>query len=95
VIAALITVIAAPLLAFASWVAQPVTATCPRGWYLATGVRVRTGAFSCHLRMPIPQWPGIDAPNGPTLPGRVWCEGIGSARQNGVRVFCAGRGGRS
>ena len=92
-IATLLAALAAPLLVLASFIARPTYATCPPGYWLATGVRVHTGAFSCHQRMPIPQWPGIDAPTGPTLPGRVWCEGIGTARQDGRRVFCA-RGGR-
>ena len=46
-IAALFTVLLAPLFAFASWLAQPVTAMCPRGWYV-NGVPT-SGITSCVL----------------------------------------------
>lgn len=92
-IAAFFTVLLAPLFAFAAWLVQPITATCAPGWWLATGVRA-DGSFLCHLRPAMEQWPPIDAPEMPTLPGRVWCDVPGDVRQDGRRVWCR-RGVRS
>ena len=91
-LAALLACLAAPLLAVGSFVARPVVARCAPGWYLAMGVNVHTGAFSCDLRVPMPEWPLTDAPRGPSLPGRVWC--AGEARQDGAVVWCKGYRGR-
>lgn len=78
-IAVLFTVIAAPLFAFASWLAQPVTATCPHGWYV-NGVPI-SGRTSCVLA-PTGRGANECVRGGsctftepqPALPVRIFCE---------------------
>lgn len=90
---ALLAFIASALLELAGTVMRPTSATCPRGFWLATGVQ-RGGSFACWYD---PLTDDTDTaprehPQRPVIRGKVWCV-AGQPRVDGVRVFCSSRAG--
>lgn len=80
-------------LALRAWsaLARPTAASCPEGWWLATGVQ-RDGSFACYYDRETEQWPPIDAPHGAVITGRIVCSGDMYPVQvgDGRRVRCKG-----
>ena len=86
----LLAFLASALLELASLVARPVSARCPRGWWLAEGVS-RRGEFACYFDPLIDD--GDSAPVvhdvRPVIRSRVWCIPAQRPITDGVLVRCA------
>lgn len=71
-IGALLFKLASVLLHIGVNITRPSVAECPKGWWLATGVRT-TGEFECYLTDRDDEWPAIDASPLGVIGGRIYC----------------------